>query len=159
MANLDRFGLTPELAEFIKNEERWSPRPYLCPAGKPTIGWGHRIPSLQHPPITKAHGLEILEQDLRHYRDMALRLSPGLQDEPEARLAAVIDFCFNAGGSAYAGSTLRKKVDAGQWKLAGLQMRRWVWGDDPENPGHKRIFEGLVKRRAKMAKWLEEGHA
>jgi lysozyme len=150
----DRFGLTEELIAHIRAEEGWVGRPYLCQAGYPTIGWGHRIPSMQHPVITKAQGAIILEQDLLHYRDAALRLSPVLRDEPERRIAAIIDFCFNLGINAYAGSTLRKKVNAKDWKAAGLQMRLWVNARNPRT-GKKEPLAALVRRRDKCAKWLE----
>lgn len=150
----DRFGLTPELVEAIKQEEGLRLKPYLCQAGYPTIGWGHRIPSLAHPPITAARAQEILEADLLNFRDAALRLSPGLRDEPERRIAAVIDFCFNLGIAAYAGSTLRKKVNAKEWKAAGKQMRLWVNALNPKT-GKKEPLAALVRRRDKFAKMLE----
>jgi lysozyme len=150
----DRFGLTPELVEAIQKEEGWVDHPYLCPAGYPTIGWGHRIPTMKHPVITKAQGLEILEQDLIHYRDAALRLSPVLRDEPARRIAACIDFCFNLGINAYAGSTLRKKVNEKDWVAAGKQMRLWVNARNPKT-GKKEPLAALVARRNKFAKMLE----
>jgi lysozyme len=152
--SVDRFGLTPDLVEHIKREEGLVLKPYLCPAGYPTIGYGHRIPSMQHPVLTAAQAQILLEQDLIHYRNAALRLSPGLRDEPEQKLGAIIDFCFNAGIAAYAGSTLRKKVDAKDWTAAGLQMRKWVYAMNPKT-GKKEPFGALVRRRDKCAKWLE----
>lgn len=150
----DRFGLTPELVEAIKLEEGLRLRPYLCQAGYPTIGWGHRIPSLAHPAITAGEAQIILEQDLIHYRDAALRLSPGLRDEPERRIAAIIDFCFNLGIAAYAGSTLRRKVNLKDWTAAGQQMRLWVNAKNPKT-GKKEPLGALVRRRDKFAKMLE----
>jgi lysozyme len=150
----DRFGLTPELVEAIKLEEGLRLKPYLCQAGYPTIGWGHRIPSLAHPNITPGQAQEMLDMDLIHYRNAALRLSPGLRTEPERRIAAVIDFCFNLGIHAYAGSTLRKKVNQKLWKEAGEQMRKWVYALNPKT-GKKEPLAALVRRRDKFAKMLE----
>lgn len=149
-------GLTPELIEHIKQEEGWVDHPYLCPAGYPTIGWGHRIESMDHPKISIAQGMEYLNDDLLKARDIALRLSPGLKVEPERRLAAIIDFVYNLGGGAYAGSTLRQKVNGKQWAQASMQMKRWVYARNPKTE-RKEIHAGLARRRAKTAKWLLDG--
>lgn len=151
---MPEFGLTPELYEFIKHEEGWRPRPYLCQAGYPTQGWGHRIPSLDHREITVAEGMEWLTADLTHARDIVLRLSPGLKDEPERRTAALTDFCFNLGGANYAGSQLKLRVNEKEWAKAGVQMRRWVYAKDPKT-GQKRPLDALIRRRDMAAKWLE----
>ncbi len=149
VANAD-FGMTPELVEFIKLQEGWVPRPYICPAGYPTIGYGHRIPTMNTPPITKTKGEQILRSDLRGARDAAILLSPEILGEPERRCAALIDFIFNLGSSRYRSSTLRKRVTEKNWPEAAKEMRRWVYAAG-------RIFKPLVKRRAVAASWLEEG--
>jgi lysozyme len=149
------FGLTPELVALVKKEEGWVDHPYICPAGYPTIGWGHRIDSMDHPSITPLEGERLLWADLRFHRDAALRLSPNLANEPERRLAAITDFCYNLGPTAYAKSGLRVNVNAGKWKLAGVQMRRWVHARDPKT-GKMRRLAGLVSRREIAARWLEE---
>ena len=46
-------GLTPELLDLVKEAESFQPEPYLCPAGYPTIGYGHRIASMMHVPVTE----------------------------------------------------------------------------------------------------------
>lgn len=152
------FGLTPELVAFIKDQEKWSAKPYLCPAGYPTIGYGHRIDSLDHEPLKPLEGERLLWQDLRFYRDAALRMSPNLAQEPERRLAAITDFCFNLGPSAYAKSGLRTSVNAGNWKQAARQMRRWIYARNPKT-GKMRALPGLIARRNMAANWLEEESA
>lgn len=152
----ETYGITPALLAFLKHEEGWRAAPYLCQAGKPTIGYGHRIPSLDHPRITPEEGERLLADDLRQYRQRALELSPVLAHEPEARLAAVIDFCYNAGVAAYAASTCRKRVNDKQWPEAAAEMRRWVYITDPTTK-RKVKLAALVKRRAITAGWLEKG--
>lgn len=152
------FGITPELLALLRHEEGWRSKPYLCPAGKPTIGYGHRIPSLDHPEITVVEGERLLADDLRRYRQNALALSPGLAKEPELRLSAIIDFCYNAGTSNYGTSQLRKRVNEKKWKSAAAEMRRWTYYD--ADPGPARDMEklaGLVSRRTTTAGWLEKG--
>lgn len=152
------FGITPDLIALVKREEGWVPHPYRCPAGYLTIGYGHRISTAlaPHPNLTLEEGEQLLMQDLRIYRDAALRLSPGLAHEVPSRLAALTDFCFNLGSGAYEKSTLRKTVDAGMWGLAGVEIRRWVYATDPITGLKFKLF-GLVRRRDVTARWLVEG--
>jgi lysozyme len=145
---MEAFGVTPALVDFIKQQEGWVPHPYLCPAGFPTIGWGHRVPSMKTPAITPEQGEALLKTDLRGSRDSVVALSPSLLAEREQRLAALVDFAFNLGAGRYRSSTLRKRVEAREWKEAGKEMRRWVYAAG-------RVFRPLVQRRDRMAKWIE----
>lgn len=119
--------------------------PYLCPAGVPTIGYGStyyedgtRI-TLKDPPISKARAEALLLWMVRHvYLPAVLKLCPNI-DSPE-RLAAIIDFAFNLGSSKLRGSTLRRRVNAGDWESAGSELMKWIRGGG-------RILTGLVRRR------------
>lgn len=146
--NISDFGLTPELVAFIKSQEGWVAKPYLCPAGFPTIGYGHRIPSMDHLTIDKATGEALLRVDLRGSRDTVVALSPNVLREPERRAAALTDFVFNLGGSRYRGSTLRRRVRERDWPAAGKEMRRWVYAAG-------RVMRALVRRRDIASRWLE----
>lgn len=150
------YGITPQLVEHVKQQEGWRAKPYRCQAGKPTIGYGHRIPSMNHEPLTREEGEALLVQDLQERQEKVLRLSPILAHEPEARCSAVLDFVFNAGSAAYASSTLRKRVNDGRWQDAANEMRRWVYATDPAT-GEKRKLSALVKRREVTAGWLKRG--
>jgi lysozyme len=143
-------GITAPLIQLVKAAEQWRSKPYLCPAGVPTIGWGHVIPSLDHPAITRAQGEKWLLEDLQKARDGALRYCPNLIGQPEARLAAVIDFVFNLGAGRLRTSRLRRAVLDEDWPRAAIQMRRWVYGGGRKLPG-------LVLRRAATSAWLETG--
>lgn len=144
------FGITAELVSFVKAQEGWVSRPYLCPAGFPTIGWGHRIPSLNTAPISKAEGERLLQSDLEVFRDQVVAMSPNLLTGSERRCAALVDFAFNVGPHRYKVSTLRKRVETEDWPEAAKEMRRWVYAAG-------RVFRALVGRRAVTAGWLEQG--
>ena len=120
-------------------------RPYLCPAGVPTIGVGAtfyedgRKVSLNDPPITRERATQLLHFHIRrHFLPKTVRLCPGA-DTP-ARVAALCDFAFNLGHGALAGSTLRRKVNAGEWEEARVQILRWTRAGG-------RVLRGLVRRR------------
>lgn len=144
------FGITPELLAFVKKEEGLILHPYRDPVGLPTIGYGHRIDSMDRPPLTPAGAEALLLADLKGKRDALLGISPSLKVATPRRVAALIDFCFNLGEGAYQRSLLRKCVDGAEWALAAVQMRRWVYAGG-------KVFQPLVERRAVTARWLAEG--
>lgn len=120
-------------------------RPYLCPAGVPTIGFGAtfyengRRVTLADPPITRERAEELLLWNLTHvYLPGVLRLCPGVTDP--TRLAALVDFAFNLGTGNLQASTLRKRVNAERWDLAPAEFRKWVRGGG-------KVLRGLVLRR------------
>lgn len=120
-------------------------RPYLCPAGVPTIGYGAtyyadgRAVLLTDPPISKEAAERLLYLHVqRTYLPAVLKLCPGV-DSPE-RLAALIDFTFNLGAGQLRASTLRRKVNAGDWEAVPAELRKWVKGGG-------KVLPGLVKRR------------
>ncbi len=119
--------------------------PYLCPAGVPTIGYGAtyyqdgtRV-QLTDPAITREWAEALLLWMVRTvYLPAVLKLCPGV-DNPQ-RLAALIDFTFNLGASQLKASTLRRRVNAGDWDAVPDELRKWVRGGG-------RVLRGLVVRR------------
>lgn len=119
--------------------------PYLCSAGVATIGYGAtfyedgRKVSLSDPAITRQRAEELLAWHLRrHFLPKTVRLVPGADTPP--RLAALCDFAFNLGHGALAGSTLRRRVNAGEWDDVPTQLLRW-------NKAGGRVLRGLTLRR------------
>ena len=119
--------------------------PYLCPAGVPTIGYGAtyyedgtRV-QLTDPPITRARAEVLLLWMVRTvYLPAVVKLCPAV-DNPQ-RLAALIDFTFNLGAGQLKASTLRKRVNAGDWDAVPGELRKWTRGGG-------RVLRGLVIRR------------
>ncbi len=120
--------------------------PYICPAGYHTIGFGH-LCDPKHPPITEAEAEVYLERDLQTALTATLRYCPVLATEPEARLAAIVDFTFNLGAGRLQTSTLRRRVNQRDWIAAATELRRWIYGGG-------KVLPGLVARRAAEATWL-----
>lgn len=113
--------------------------PYVCPAGYPTIGYGH-LCDPKHPPITQAEAETYLARDLHVALAATLRYCPVLATEPERRLAAIVDFTFNLGAGRLQASTLRRRVNQRDWPSAAQELRRWVYGGG-------KVLPGLVARR------------
>lgn len=120
---------------------------YLCPAGVWTIGWGSTGRDIG--PYTKWTQLEAdirLARDAMAYAEGAATLSPRLRGD-DRRWAAIADFCYNLGTTRYKSSTLRRRVDAGDWAGAKAEIMKWVIGGGRKLPG-------LVTRRGAEADLL-----
>lgn len=126
-------------------------RPYICPAGYWTIGYGH-LCGPKHPPITEAEAEAYLARDLQTALAATLRYCPVLATEPEGRLAAIVDFTFNLGAGRLQTSTLRRRVNQRDWTAAASELQRWVYGGG-------KVLPGLVARRAAESVLLMSGRS
>lgn len=132
--------------ELCKKWEGFSEKPYICPAGYVTIGYGTvykpdgtRV-SLQDASISKETAESWLVKEItNNYIKGVLKASPSLINNPQL-LAAITDFAYNLGVARYRASTLRKRVDAGDIDGCVAELRKWVYG------GGKKL-RGLVLRR------------
>lgn len=114
-------------------------KPYICPAGYWTIGYGHLCDPC-HPSITEAEAELYLAHDLQTALAVTLRYCPVLATEPGGRLAAIVDFTFNLGAGRLQTSTLRRRINQRDWSSAATELGRWVHGGG-------QVLPGLVSRR------------
>lgn len=120
-------------------------RPYLCPAGVPTTGYGAtyyedgRRVALTDVSISKEYAEALLIWHIENvYLPAVIRLCPNI-DDPE-RMGAIIDYTFNLGSGNLRNSTLRRKILADDWDAVPTELRKWV------KAGGK-VLRGLVIRR------------
>lgn len=120
-------------------------RPYLCPAGVPTIGYGSTMyengsrVQLTDSPITAERAEALLLWTLKkRYLPQVLRFCPAIPS-PE-KMAAIIDFTYNLGAGQLKASNLRRRVNAQDWDAVPAEFRKWVRGGG-------RVLRGLVLRR------------
>jgi lysozyme len=139
--------------ELCKEFEGFRSKPYICPAGYPTIGYGTVYKpngskvTMQDQPISKELAEEWLITELRNnYMAGVLRASPRLIANPQA-LGAITDFAYNLGVPRYRASTLKRRVDAQDWEGAATELHKWVYGGGRKLPG-------LVRRRQAEADLL-----
>jgi lysozyme len=151
---MSELGKAVEIAaELCRHFEGFRSKPYICPAGYPTIGYGTvfkpdgtRV-TMDDPPIAKQLAEDWLVQELRNnYISGVLKASPILISNPEA-LGAIGDFAYNLGVPRYRSSTLRRKINAGDWEAAKEQLMRWTKAGGRELPG-------LVRRRKAESAFL-----
>lgn len=131
---------------LAKTFEGFSSKPYICPGGFWTIGYGH-LCKKDHPPISKEQGEAYLYEDLMDAYKGTVRLCPGLiLVEPDC-LGAIVDFVFNLGAGRLQTSTLRRKINAEEWDAVPAELKKWVYG------GGKKL-RGLVLRREAEAAYF-----
>lgn len=123
----------------VSQFEGYRPSAYRDPVGIPTICYGHTATARMGQTHSQARCEELLAGDLGHAFDTLERHTA--RPQPPKRKAALASFIYNVGEGAFARSTLRKKLNAGNVRGACNELTRWVYADG-------RKLRGLVKRRA-----------
>lgn len=133
-------------ASLCRQFEGFRSKPYLCPAGIPTIGYGSTYYSngqkvtLNDHPISQEDANALLMAELQHtYLPGVLRNCPILATD-ERKCNAVVDFCYNLGIGRLQTSTLKRKINAQDWDGAKEELKKW-------NKGGGKVLAGLDKRR------------
>ena len=148
---LDKGGAAFLAAAMLRKFEGLRLAPYFCQAGKPTIGYGHVIlPNEAHlrAGITVEQAEALLLHDLAWALWAVRNVGQVLTDGQAAALASLV---FNIGAQAWATSTIRGKVIAGDMAGAAGQFGRWNKVNGVNNAGltarrfqEKQIFEGAA---------------
>lgn len=130
---------------LIKRFEGFRASRYLCPAGKPTIGYGHVILPGEHfdAQITEGYADMLLRNDVRIIENLVLTMIGGANYR---QLSALVCFAYNVGTANLFNSTLLRLFNAGDAAGAAHQFLRWTKVTDPST-GEKKELPGLVARR------------
>ena len=129
---------------LIKLFEGFSAKPYKCPAGVPTIGYGSTFyedgtkVKMTDSPITEARGMDLLANVVNDFSKQVNKLIKA--EINQNQYDAIVDFAYNVGVANLASSTLLKKVNAKLFKEAAEQFPRW-------NKANGVVLSGLTKRR------------
>lgn len=128
--------------ELIKKYEGLSLKPYKCPAGIWTIGYGTTVypngnkvkPTDE--PITK----EMASALLLNY--VINEILPKIEDLhlTDNQNTALVSLIYNIGWSAFAKSKCYKAIKTQDWETV---FKNWDW-----IKGDGKVLKGLVKRRA-----------
>lgn len=131
-------SINQEGLDLIKAFEGFSETPYTCPAGIRTIGYGHTGSGVRLNSISREQAESLLRADVRSAERSVLRLiNVPLTD---GAFGALVSFTFNLGGGALQRSTLRAKLNRGEYEDAANEFPKWVFA------GGKKL-NGLVRRR------------
>lgn len=113
---------------------------YQCPAGIWTCGYGHTGIGV-HPDMAITE--EVADEWLRRDLEKAASAVEHMVKVPinDNQKSALISFVFNLGQGSFAGSTLLRLLNDGDYDGAAGQFPRW-------NKAGGQVLPGLVKRRA-----------
>ena len=129
-------------ASLVKELEGLRLEAYLCPAGVPTIGYGHTKGVQLGTRISAEQADQLLTVDLERVR---LQLMQSVKvPVSEGQFKALLSFAFNVGAAAVKDSTLLKYLNAGKFEAAQREFSRWAYSKGKRLPG-------LVRRRKREA--------
>ncbi|HGN0381151.1 TPA: lysozyme [Proteus mirabilis] len=113
--------------------------PYRDVAGILTVCYGHTGKDIiQGKTYTQQECDELLQKDfIRTQQQVDILVKVPVDDKTKASLYS---FVFNVGTTAFARSTLLKKLNAGDQNGACEEMKRWVYAGG-------KVWRGLVSRR------------
>jgi lysozyme len=131
--------VSPEGLEKLKQFEGLELTAYQDVAGIWTIGYGHTGGVKEGDTITLEEAELLLRKDLRRFeatvsKVITAKLSQNQYD-------ALVSFTYNVGERAFIKSTLRRKLNQGDYAGAAEEFPRWVYAGG-------KIVKGLQNRRA-----------
>ena len=130
---------------IIKHFEGYSEKVYLCPANRYTIGygstWDHLGKPIEHnqPNITEDYAETLLKRELNHVYQCLNKLVKC--ELNENMYSSLCSFIYNVGSGNFQRSTLRMKLNRGNYEDAADEFPKW-------RKAGGRILKGLVRRRA-----------
>jgi lysozyme len=131
----------------LKNEEGLRLTAYYCPAGKLTVGYGHRLFTAEMQTITKERAEQYFIDDVNR---VLTELWFECKTLTQHQVDALVSFIFNIGIGAWRGSTARRDLLNGRFAVVPKEMKRWVHDD------HGVVIAGLVIRREKEITEFQE---
>ena len=139
IAALTTAGATAIALVVIAHFEGVSFEPYRDVAGVLTVCYGHTGNDIiQGKTYTQQECDELLQKDfIRTQQQVDILVKVPVDDKTKASLYS---FAFNVGTTAFARSTLLKKLNAGDQNGACEEMKRWVYAGG-------KVWRGLVSRR------------
>lgn len=121
------------LYELIRRYEGLRLRAYLCPAGVWTIGYGSTGADVGPGLAWTAQQAESrMRQDALLCFLTARALCPAATS---GQAVALADFAYNLGSARLAGSTLRRRLNAGDVLGASQEFEKWVFAGGVKLPG------------------------
>jgi lysozyme len=131
--------------DLIKKFEGFSAKPYICPAGVPTIGYGATYytngtkVTMSDEPISEEWAEKLLSNMVHTYEKGVESLV--IPKITQNQFDALVSFAYNVGVTNFRKSTLLRLVnkDPNNPEIA-TQFMKWVRGGG-------KVINGLIKRR------------
>ena len=131
--------------DLITKFEGFKSRPYLCPSGIPTIGYGNTYypdgmkVKISDPPVNESQANELLKSILLKFESgVSQCLTKSINQN---QFDALVSFAFNIGLGNFKKSTLLKKVNINPVDpTIKNEFLRW-------NKSGDKVLNGLIRRR------------
>ena len=133
------------IAEIARSES-CKLKAYRCPAGVPTIGWGHTRGVKMGDACTQEQADAWLVEDLTEFTDGVQRVLK--RDASESELGALVSLAYNIGLSGFSRSTVLKRHNEGDRQSAARAFALW---NKSRINGVLQVVDGLTSRRAREA--------
>lgn len=136
-----------DIYEMLKRHEGERLKPYLCPAGKNTIGVGWNMDANPLPDdiddylerngeITQEMSDRLLRMSVANATRYCLRIFPAFLSFADNRRNALIDFLFNVGiGTAATFKNTIAAINRGDWSAAADGLKKSAWYKQVGNRG------------------------
>jgi len=129
--------------DLIKQFEGFRGRKYNCPAGYPTVGFGHRVMAGENlSVISKAEAENLLKSDLTKY-EQAVRETIRVSLNAN-QFAALVSFCYNVGPANLKRSSVARFTNQRNFARAAASLLKW---NKARVNGELRPLRGLTARR------------
>ena len=128
------------LMSLIKEFEGCKLKAYKCPAGVWTIGYGQTKGIKEGMKCTQQEADEDLLKTTLSTINETFKTSPILTTVNMEKQVAIADFVYNLGITNYDKSTLKLRVDKGNWVSASTEIQKWNSADGD-------VLVGLARRR------------
>ena len=160
----NKYTLSQTGLNLLKQSEGFSAVVYLCPAGKPTIGYGHVVKAVESfkQPISTEQAEDLLRADCEtagNYINATAAGKGSLNGGyrlTQNQFDALVLLVFNIGVTAYRESTLLSCLQNGDRTGASAQFLVW---NKITVDGKKQVCKGQVTRRAKERALFDQTYA
>lgn len=137
--------------DLIKEFEGFSAIPYICPAGKNTIGYGHAIQLGEFfTRINEEEAEDLLINDIAGAERCVNVCVESMINQNQ--FDALVSFVYNVGSGAFQKSSMLRMLNSGDYAGAARQFSRWI------NSNGKPL-NGLIRRRKAEKALFEEEYA
>lgn len=104
-----------------------------------TVGYGHTSTAYEGMTVTEEEARELLRRDLNEAeRCVNSYVSVKLNQN---QFDALVSFVFNVGCPAFRGSTLLRRLHAGEIEKIPFELNKWIYDNG-------KVLNGLIRRRA-----------
>lgn len=149
--------ISEEGLALVKRFEGFSAVPYDDAAGLPTIGYGHLIKDGEaFGRISQGEAEVLLKRDIAVAEKAVAKFIH--VDLSQQQFDALVSFTFNLGAGALQRSTLRIKLNRGEFDEIPSEFLRWVWAGGRKSAGLLRRREAESRLFAAMPRAMRLTH-